>query len=237
MRTTKEQNTKYQTQKTNNGITLIALIITIIVMLILVAVTVTMAVNGGIFGYAQNAAGQTNEKMEDEQELGNGKIKIGNNEYDSPQQFVNEFTGGVTTGNDGDGNLTLTINGESEVGVARNITLTLKNSNGKTISKNITWTSSNETAATVSNGVVTGLKAARENENASVGKTTITATYNGKTATKEITVCPTSCCRRFEPQCTNGCCFASDANYLEVDVDGTKWFAAIKDSRRLRGNS
>ena len=35
------------------GITLIALIITIIVMLILVAVTINMAVNGGLFGYAK----------------------------------------------------------------------------------------------------------------------------------------------------------------------------------------
>ena len=38
-----------------SGITLIALIITIIVMLILVAVTISMAVNGGLFGYAGNA--------------------------------------------------------------------------------------------------------------------------------------------------------------------------------------
>ena len=45
--------------KNNNGITLIALIITIIVMLILVAVTINMAVNGGLFGYAGNAAKDT----------------------------------------------------------------------------------------------------------------------------------------------------------------------------------
>ena len=41
------------------GITLIALVITIIVMLILVAVTITMAVNGGLFGYAGKAVKDT----------------------------------------------------------------------------------------------------------------------------------------------------------------------------------
>lgn len=46
-------------EKNNKGITLIALIITIIVMLILVAVTITMAVNGGLFDYAGKAKIQT----------------------------------------------------------------------------------------------------------------------------------------------------------------------------------
>ena len=38
-----------------NGITLIALVITIIVMLILVGVTITIALNGGLIGHAQDA--------------------------------------------------------------------------------------------------------------------------------------------------------------------------------------
>ena len=42
-----------------NGITLIALVITIIVMLILVGVTINMAINGGLFSYAGNAAHDT----------------------------------------------------------------------------------------------------------------------------------------------------------------------------------
>ena len=63
MKATNEQNTK------NHGITLIALIITIIVMLILVAVTVTMAVNGGLFEKAANAGRQTNEARDKELEL------------------------------------------------------------------------------------------------------------------------------------------------------------------------
>ncbi|MBO4816002.1 MAG: hypothetical protein J5507_03645 [Clostridia bacterium] len=48
--------------KTQKGITLIALIITIIVMLILVGVTVNVALNGGIFEKAKAAAAQTEEE-------------------------------------------------------------------------------------------------------------------------------------------------------------------------------
>ena len=58
-----------------SGITLIALIITIIVMLILVAVTITMAVNGGLFGYAGNAASETKTALEDEKNLGDGSVE------------------------------------------------------------------------------------------------------------------------------------------------------------------
>ena len=45
--------------KTKNGITLIALVITIIVMLILVGVTVTVAINGGLFEKAKESAYKT----------------------------------------------------------------------------------------------------------------------------------------------------------------------------------
>ena len=60
--------------RTNKGITLIALVITIIVMLILVAVTVTMAVNGGLFDYARRAGQETNQAISDEQKLAEGSI-------------------------------------------------------------------------------------------------------------------------------------------------------------------
>ena len=53
----------------NSGITLIALIITIIVMLILVSVTISMAVNGGLFEYAGNAAKETKTEIEREKNL------------------------------------------------------------------------------------------------------------------------------------------------------------------------
>lgn len=51
------------------GITLIALVITIIVMLILVAVTISMALNGGLFTYAKSASRDTKTAMEKEKEL------------------------------------------------------------------------------------------------------------------------------------------------------------------------
>ena len=54
----------------HSGITLIALVITIIVMLILVAVTINMAVNGGLFAHAGNAAKGTKEAIKEEQGLG-----------------------------------------------------------------------------------------------------------------------------------------------------------------------
>ena len=49
------------------GITLIALVITIIVMLILVAVTVSAAINGGLFNYAKTASERTEKQIEGEQ--------------------------------------------------------------------------------------------------------------------------------------------------------------------------
>lgn len=51
------------------GITLIALVITIIVMLILVAVTISMAVNGGLFEYAGKAVNETKGAITNEQQL------------------------------------------------------------------------------------------------------------------------------------------------------------------------
>ena len=72
----------------NRGITLIALIITIIVMLILVAVTISMAVNGGLFGYAGNAAKDTELAKQDEQKLGGGQIKVDDKKYNSPEDFI-----------------------------------------------------------------------------------------------------------------------------------------------------
>ena len=51
----------------SKGITLIALIITIIVMLILVAVTINVALNGGLFEQAKNAADRTQKEAEKEE--------------------------------------------------------------------------------------------------------------------------------------------------------------------------
>ena len=54
--------------KNRNGITLIALVITIIVMLVLVTVSINLATNGGLFGYAGDAAKQTKEAQDDEKD-------------------------------------------------------------------------------------------------------------------------------------------------------------------------
>lgn len=74
--------------KTNKGITLIALVITIIVMLILVSVTISMAINGGIFDYAKKAVDDTKNAIAYEQELADGRINIGGVWYDSIQDYV-----------------------------------------------------------------------------------------------------------------------------------------------------
>ena len=62
--------------KTQKGITLIALIITIIVMLILVGVSVSVALNTGLFKTAQGAAKNTQLAAEGETALSNGTINI-----------------------------------------------------------------------------------------------------------------------------------------------------------------
>ena len=73
----------------NKGITLIALVITIIVMLILVAVTISMAINGGLFDYAGKAVGETQNAIDEEQKLAEGKIKIGETWYNSIDEYIN----------------------------------------------------------------------------------------------------------------------------------------------------
>ena len=78
--------------KKSTGITLIALIITIIVMLILVAVTINMAVNGGLFGYAGNAARDTKTAIQDEGKIDKGRIVIDNEIYTSIDKFIEPET-------------------------------------------------------------------------------------------------------------------------------------------------
>ena len=67
---------KKEETKKNKGITLIALVITIIVMLILVAVTINLAVNGGLFGYAKNASEQTQLALDEENKLDSQAAEI-----------------------------------------------------------------------------------------------------------------------------------------------------------------
>ena len=62
--------------KEQKGITLIALVITIIVMLILVGVSITVALNGGLFTNAKDAANNTAEARNAELNLSNGKVTV-----------------------------------------------------------------------------------------------------------------------------------------------------------------
>ena len=76
----------------HRGITLVALIITIIVMLILVGVTVTIALNGGLFNYSKNAVDQTKVELAKENDLDAGKVKIGDEVYDSIDEYTEEIS-------------------------------------------------------------------------------------------------------------------------------------------------
>ena len=70
--------------KSNKGITLIALVITIIVMLILVVVTIRISTNGGLFDYAGKAARETIKEQEQETlGIAYTVAKLGNETVDS----------------------------------------------------------------------------------------------------------------------------------------------------------
>lgn len=78
--------------RTEKGITLIALVITIIVMLILVAVTITMAINGGLFEKAQEAGELTNDAVKQEQNLADGFVNVNGAGYQDINGLVNKYT-------------------------------------------------------------------------------------------------------------------------------------------------
>ena len=90
-------------KRTNKGITLIALVITIIVMLILVVVTISMAINGGLFDYAGKAVGDTNNAMQAEQQLANGGIEVGGVWYNSIDEYLEASGNKGNGGNSGNG--------------------------------------------------------------------------------------------------------------------------------------
>ena len=73
---------------TTNGITLIALVITIIVMLILVAVTIQVATEGNLFKHAGNAIKETKNAILQENYVGEGKIQVGGESYNSIEDYV-----------------------------------------------------------------------------------------------------------------------------------------------------
>lgn len=75
--------------KTKDGITLIALIITIIVMLILVGVTVTVAINGKLFESARKAATGTVIERNKEVAVSGEEVEIDGIIYASMNDYVN----------------------------------------------------------------------------------------------------------------------------------------------------
>ena len=68
--------------KEQKGITLVALVITIIVMLILVGVSITVALNGGLFNTAKDAANNTQEARNAELNLSSGKVTVNGEEVE-----------------------------------------------------------------------------------------------------------------------------------------------------------
>ena len=77
--------------KTQKGITLIALIITIIVMLILVGVSVSVALNTGLFKSAQGAAKNTEAERLKETELSAGQIQKEDGIWVDIKEYANSF--------------------------------------------------------------------------------------------------------------------------------------------------
>lgn len=82
--------------KKDNGITLIALVITIIVMLILVVVTIRIATDGKLFDYAGEAAKKTQKEAGIENELSNGNIN-GQSIENIVNEALKETTSETTT--------------------------------------------------------------------------------------------------------------------------------------------
>ena len=170
--------------KTQKGITLIALIITIIVMLILVGVSVSIALNTVLFKTTQGAAKNTQKAADAEQKLAEGKIKIGDNWYASYQDYLDGIV--LETGIVLDEKAVLEVeegyNAETTPKVTKEITISLNGIEGE-----ITLENTDNTVATIDKEkaqsgdkiTITALK---------VGTTIITATCGDETATCEVTV-------------------------------------------------
>ncbi len=71
-----------------NGITLVALIITIVVMLILVAVSINILVNSNLIGHAEKTGDAYAGAIKNEEKLGNDGITINDKEYASIDDYI-----------------------------------------------------------------------------------------------------------------------------------------------------
>lgn len=154
MRKLKMQKQKYKTKKTNNGITLIPLVITIVIMLILGAVTVSMTVNGGLFEYSGKAVDETQNAIDYEQKLAKGRIKKGGKWYASMNDYLKNKPMGIT------------IENKLNIGISANYDVTTSTpateriiANLSGIDGTVTYESDNEDVAVVDDtGLITAIK-------------------------------------------------------------------------------
>lgn len=151
------------------------IIITIIVMLILVAVTISTAINEGLFEYAGKAVDETRNAINAEQQLAGGRIKIGDKWYASIDDYINNKPIQQSIKIEGtlEGALNLKIESDYDsttAPVTGQLTATLKEIEGT-----VTWTSDNEEVAKVSNtGLVTAIAAGTAKITASVTQEGVT---------------------------------------------------------------
>ena len=133
---------KNQNTKTQKGITLVALVITIIVLLILAAVAIGAIQNKGIIKYAQNASAdyETAEKQEQSvlaSLLDKIKEKVPGNEStgnDYEEEKIPQIPSGVWT-NTGDGKIVSNNGDILEIGVTKYTTEQVKNKLGIALGK------------------------------------------------------------------------------------------------------
>ena len=148
----------------NNGITLIALVITIIILIILAGVVINLSLGeNGLFNKTKEAKNQYINAQIGEEE-GINKIS---EQLSKEDKLITEIVLDKTS-------ITM-VQGDTE-----NLTVTILPENAT--NKKVTWTSSDTSVATVENGIVTAIAA---------GTATITATAadgSGKSASCEIVV-------------------------------------------------
>lgn len=103
-----------KSKKEQKGITLIALIITIIVMLILVGVSVTVALNNGLFKATKSATDNTLKERDAEQALSNGTVNINGEIYQSIEDYI-AVIDGTKRKNPGDYDFYILLDGTKEI--------------------------------------------------------------------------------------------------------------------------
>ena len=93
----------------NQGITLIALIITIIVMLILVGVVVTVVIQSDLLGTAKNAGDEYKAAYEEESNMSG--VTINEKQYGSIEEYMEEINPTIVEGDSKDWDYTVETDG------------------------------------------------------------------------------------------------------------------------------